>query len=193
MTNKEAKEPGEGQGPARKPRGMGGIILILALLMALFVVVSSSSRDGQNSLHAFYSHLLNSRLSKITLSDGTASAQVKTPKGPQPIEVVVRDFLRFGEINYELFSTLSVTTMDTQLYPDPAVATRRFLDDVKEKRVLVRQAFFTNEVAPKATTAQATSSEEQVRKPGAYLTALLYRGSSVHYVRLDPQIGRAHV
>ena len=67
MTNKEPKEPAEGQGSPKKPRGMGGVILILALLMALFVVVSSSSRDGQNSVHAFYSHLLNSRLSNFTL------------------------------------------------------------------------------------------------------------------------------
>ena len=56
MTDKESKEPAEGQAPPKKPRGMGGVILILALLMALFVVVSSSGRDGQNSLHGFRLH-----------------------------------------------------------------------------------------------------------------------------------------
>ena len=73
MTYNESKEPKEGEGPPKKPRGMGGVILILALLMALFVVVSSSGRDGQNSVDAFYSHLLNSRLSGVTMTGGDVS------------------------------------------------------------------------------------------------------------------------
>ena len=184
MTDKEPKEPAEGQGPPRKPRGMGGVVLILALLMALFVVVSSSGRDGQNSVHAFYSHLLNSRLSNITLSDGVVTAKVKTSQGSdRPIEVVLRDFLRWGEIDYDLFSTLSVTSLDSQLYPDAAVATSRFLEDVKKKHVTIWQAFFTNEVASKAATTATVADD--VRSEGAYLTVLLQRGSNVHYVRID--------
>jgi len=163
---------------------MGGVVLILALLMALFVVVSSSGRDGQNSVHAFYSHLLNSRLSNITLSDGVVTARVKSADGVErPIEVVLRDFLRWGEIDYDLFSTLSVSTLDSQLYPDASVATSRFLEDVREKRVSIWHAFFTNEVAPKVSS--STASVDDTRKEGAYLTVLLQRGSNVHYVRID--------
>jgi len=184
MTEQEPKEPADGQGPPRKPRGMGGVVLILALLMALFVVVSNSSGQGQNSVHAFYSHLLNSRLTNITLSDGVVTAKVKGAEGAdRPIEVVLRDFLRFGEIDYDLFSTLSVTSLDTDLYPDKSVATSRFLEDVKQKTVSIWHAFFTNEVASKATTPQTTT--EDVRTEGAYLTVLLQRGSNVHYVRID--------
>ena len=75
MTNNESKEPGDGQGAPRKPRGMGGVILILALVMALFLILSSSSGGGQSSIHAFRSHLLNGRLSNFTLdAQGTVSA-----------------------------------------------------------------------------------------------------------------------
>lgn len=184
MTEQEPKEPADGQGPPRKPRGMGGVVLILALLMALFVVVSNSGRDGQNSVHAFYSHLLNSRLTNITLSDGVVTAKVKGTQGvDKPIEVVLRDFLRFGEIDYDLFSTLSVTSLDTELYPDRSVATDRFLEDVKQERVSIWHAFFTNEVASKVTT--PTKVQEDLRTEGAYLTVLLQRGSNVHYVRID--------
>jgi cell division protease FtsH len=182
MTDKEPKEPQEGEGPPKKPRGMGGVILILALLMALFVVVSSSGRDGQNSVHAFYSHLLNSRLSGVTMSGGSVSGHVKE-QGDRQIEVVLRDFLEFGGIDYDLLSTLSVTSLDKALYPDSSVATGRFLDDVRENRVRVWQAFFVNEVPSKV--AAATPEDDGVRKPGAYLTALLQRGSSQHYVRID--------
>ena len=183
MTNKEAKEPKEGQAPPKKPRGMGGVILILALLMALFVVVSSSGREGQNSVHAFYSHLLNGRLSNFTLSGPVVSAHVKA-QADREIQVVLQEFLRFGGINHDLLSTLSVTSLDTTLYPDPATATRRFLDDVREKRIRVQQAFFVNEVASKSST--ATPNTDELRTEGAYLTALLQRGSTQAYVRLDP-------
>lgn len=171
---------------------MGGVVLILALLMALFVVVSSSGRDGQNSVHAFYSHLLNSRLSHITMSDGVVTAKVKTaPGSDRPIEVVLRDFLRWGEIDYDLFSTLAVTSLDTELYPDATVATSRFLEDVKQKRVTIWHAFFTNEVASKAATTSTSTIVDDVRKEGAYLTVLLQRGSNVHYVRIDPPLPTA--
>jgi len=182
MTDNESKEPKEGEGPPKKPRGMGGVILILALLMALFVVVSSSGRDGQNSVDAFYSHLLNSRLSGVTMTGGVVSGQVKE-QGDRQIEVVLRDFLEFGDINYDLLHTLSVSSLDKALYPDKSVATRRFLDDVRENRVRVWQAFFVNEVPSKAANARQVDGE--VRTAGAYLTALMQRGSSQHYVRID--------
>ncbi|MFK7743187.1 MAG: hypothetical protein AB8H80_22925, partial [Planctomycetota bacterium] len=184
MTDKEAKDPGDGQQPQKKPRGMGGVILILALLMALFLVVSSSSRDGQSSVQAFYSYLLNGHLSKVTWSDGVASAQVMTPSGERPIEVVLREFLRYSDMDIDLVSTLAVTKLDKELYPSGSAPTRRFFDDVNEDRVRVLQAFLTNEVESKVTNGQVRK-EDPLRKPGAYVTALLQRGSAVHYVRLD--------
>ncbi len=185
MTDKESKEPAEGQAPPKKPRGMGGVILILALLMALFVVVSSSGRDGQNSLHAFYSHLLNGRLSKTTLSGGVVSANV-TSQGDRPIEVVMQDFLRFGGIDYDLLSTLSAEPLNTERYQNPEGSSEgasRFLDDVREDRVRVLQAFFVNEVASRESTSEVAS--ENGRSEGAYLTAIVQLDSTQEYVRVD--------
>ena len=98
MTSNQPKESGEGQG-ARKPRGMGGVVLILALLMALFLVVSSARGDGVNSVHAFYSHLLNGRVERLSVADGVATAEVRVGEGVRQVEVVVRDFLRAGGDN----------------------------------------------------------------------------------------------
>ena len=185
MTDKESKEPAEGQAPPKKPRGMGGVILILALLMALFVVVSSSGRDGQNSLHAFYSHLLNGRLSKTTLSGGVVTANV-TSQGDRPIEVVMQDFLRFGGIDYDLLSTLSAEPLNTERYQNSEGSSEgasRFLDDVRQDRVRVLQAFFVNEVASRESSSEVAS--DNGRSEGAYLTAIVQLDSTQKYVRVD--------
>ncbi len=185
MTSKEPKEPGEGQGGTRKPRGMGGVILILALLMALFLVVSSSAREGQNSVHAFYSHLFNGRVEEVTFSDGVATAKVRLgPDRTLPMEVVLRENLR-REGELDLISTLQTQRLDASLYAGPN-ATGRFLTDVKERHILPLRAFLVQETESKAgAAAAARQTANDGRQAGNYLTVLLQRDSRVHYVRLD--------
>ena len=186
MTNNEPKEQGDGQGSTRKPRGMGGVILILALVMALFLILSSSNSGGQSSIHAFRSHLLNGRLSNFTLdAQGTVSAQVHVDGQPdRPIEVVVRPFLVTEPGEAALYERLAAMRLDPDLYPDPSQATRRFLDDVREQRVRVDDAFFVQEVEPRSSNNPQT--RDGARQPGTYVTAILQKDSSMHYVRLDP-------
>jgi cell division protease FtsH len=187
MTSKEPKDPTDDQNRGRKPRGLGGVVLILALLTALFLVVSKSGLDGQSSVHAFYSHLLNGRISKLVLSDGVAKAEVRDGDTVRTVEVVVREFLRNqdqDEIN--LYSTLAAQRLDLQSYPanDPD-ATRRFLADLENGRVRALQAFLVDETPGKAATAPERA-ERDPRSEGLYLTALLQTDKSVKYVRLDP-------
>ena len=185
MTSNPPKEPGEGQG-GRKPRGMGGVILILALLMALFLVVSSSGRDSQSSVHAFYSYLLNGRVDKMTLSDGVVTAEVRTDTGTKQVEVVLRDFQRReGENEYEFLREMQPQRLDVQTY-GAAAGAGRFLADLTEKRIRVLRAFLVQEVESKApvTTARVVSASDP-RREGTYLTALLLRDSRFQYVRLD--------
>ena len=186
MTTNDPKDQGDGQGPTRKPRGMGGVILILALVMALFLILSSSNHSGQSSIHAFRSHLLNGRLSNFTLdAQGTVSAQVNVEGQPdRPIEVVVRPFLVTDPGEAALYERLAAMRLDLQQYPDRAVATRRFLDDLEQKRIRVEDAFFVKEV--EARTSNGAPRQDSVRQPGTYLTAILQRGSELQYVRLDP-------
>ena len=183
MTSKETKEPGESQG-GRKPRGLGGVILILALLMALFFVVSSSAREGQSSLAAFYSHLLNGQLDKLTFSGDTASAEVRTPNGTRTIEVVVSNFLRTDQNEFDLYFSLSGQKLDTDLYKG-AGATARFLADLNEKRIHVWRAFFVDEFEGRTPPLTARLPANELRREGTYLTAMLQKDSKSYYVRID--------
>ncbi|MCA8965219.1 MAG: hypothetical protein KDC48_10040, partial [Planctomycetes bacterium] len=187
MTNNEPKESGEQEGRGRKPRGMGGVILILALLMALFLVVSRSELDGHSSVHAFYSHLLNGRLQNFAYSDGVVTAEIRSGNTSRPIEVVVRDFLR-GNDNEEikLYSTLAAQKLDTTTYPPgQAGSVARFLGDLEQGRFQVQQAFLVDETAAKSSS-ERPKDERDPRKEGTYLTALLQGPQSTQYVRLDP-------
>jgi cell division protease FtsH len=186
MTSKEPKEPGEVDPRGRKPRGMGGVVLILALLMALFLVVSKSGMDSQSSVHAFYSHLLNGRVSSLTLSDGTVTAVVHDGDSVRQIEVVVREFLRnegLDEIN--LYSTLASQHLDLQSYPAGQDATRLFLDDLQKEKIHPLRAFLVDEVASKSPVTAPRDEKEQ-RTEGSYLTVLLQTDTAIKYVRLDP-------
>ena len=190
MTSNQPKESGEGQG-ARKPRGMGGVVLILALLMALFLVVSSARGDGVNSVHAFYSHLLNGRIERLSVADGVATAEVRVGEGVRQVEVVVREFLRAeGDNEIELYSTLATQRLDPTLFRGPTPTTD-FKNQVDSGEVLVLRAFLVQESEGK-TPALARSGAPDARQAGSYLTALLQRGSKLHYVRLDaPAAGEA--
>jgi len=88
---------------------MGGVVLILALLMALFLVVSKAGIEGSSSIDAFYSHLLNGQVEDLTLSDGLATAQIRVGDRPKTMEVVVRDLLREDT---ELYRTLPKLKLD---------------------------------------------------------------------------------
>ena len=194
MTNNQTKDPGEGQGPPRKPRGMGGVILILALVMALFLILSSSNNGGQSSIHAFRSHLLNGRLSNFTLdAQGTVSAQVNVDGQPaRPIEVVVRPFLATEPGEAALYERLAAMRLDGVKYRDRETGTRQFLDDLQAKdaqgepapKIRVEDAFFVKEVEARAVNTPAT--QDGIRQPGTYLTAIVQDGSEMRYVRLDP-------
>ena len=182
MTSKEPKEPGEGQG-GRKPRGMGGIILIVALLMALFFVVSSAGQGSQSSMAAFYSYLLNGQLDELTFSDGVATAKMRPPNTGK-IEVVVRDFMRNDQSEIDLYFSLSGQKLDLDAYRGGA--TTKFLAEVAKREILVWRAFFVTEFESKTGNAPTRSGGvADPRHEGAYVTALLQRDSKTQYVRID--------
>ncbi|MBL9077568.1 MAG: AAA family ATPase, partial [Planctomycetes bacterium] len=151
--------------------------------MALFLVVSSSGREGQSSVHAFYSHLLNGNVEKFTYSDGVVTAEVREGSGTRTIEVVVRDFVRGDGAEIDLYSSLAAQRLDATAYA--AGATGTFVADLDQGRIRVLRAFLVEEVEGKNPAPDRARPERETRKAGTYLTALLLRDSRVDYVRLD--------
>jgi cell division protease FtsH len=186
--SKEPKAPADdGQKNTRRPRGMGGVILILALLMALFLVVSRQGLDSQNSVHAFYSHLLNGRVEKLTLADGVATAEVRLgERQKRSLEVVVRDFLRDEQQQeIQFYNSLAALRLDTGAYPaDQPDSLERFVQDLEARRIRVLAAYFVNEIETKTPQDRQREDHDQ-RQAGCYVTALLQRETAVQYVRLD--------
>ncbi len=178
------KEPQDGNPRARKPRGMGGVILILALLMALFLVVSQSGREGQSTIDALYSHLFNGRVDRVTLTDGVVAADVSVGEArPFRMEVVVRDLLRDDE-EVQLLKRLATVQLNRDLYPpEESNALGRFLDEADSGEVRVLEAFVVDEARGKVETERR---RDDGRTAGSYLTALLLKGNKTAYVRLDP-------
>src|SRR5690606_22877087 len=62
---------------ARKPRGLGGVLLILALLLALFVMISRSGMQQEQSVYDFYRHLFNGQILSSSWEDGRVIAQIR--------------------------------------------------------------------------------------------------------------------
>ena len=184
MTSKAQKDPNEdGKTKSKRPRGMGGVLLIMALLTSLFLVVARSNQEGQNSIDGLYSHLLNGRVEQLELSDsGQALAHVRVDGKLQELEVFVREMMRADIQLYR--SLVNQRINNTRYASSDSSSLQRFFDDVQNEAVHVSQVFFVNELEPRSGTEH---KDKDGRKAGAYLTAILQTKNSSEYVRLDPQ------
>ena len=177
------KKPGsEDPGGQRRPRGLGGIVLILALLMALFVVVSRAGNDADSSIDLFYKRLLNGQVQRLTWNGASADVAFLDENGNQRIaEVVVDDFRE--ELPIPLIKrvlTYSGDRFDTTTYAEGGIAT--FLEDVSSGAIAVEHAFVVTEVPnPDKDGAQGPQT--------SYVTALIQRGQQESYVRVDHKSG----
>lgn len=100
----------------RKPRGLGGVILIMALLTALFVVVSKTASEQPSSAYDFWARLFNGQIRSTEWTDGTVVARYwkERENGPQGVmEVVLRDLSNHDR---DLIRELLPRTLDTQQY-----------------------------------------------------------------------------
>jgi cell division protease FtsH len=191
MTSQTPNDQSDNPTRGRRPRGRGGVILILALLMALFLLVSHSGLESQSSVHAFYSHLLNGRVERVSLSDGIVTAEVRDGQSRmRTIEVVVREYIRTRDNELGLYSTLASLRLDTTSYPPGQTdSLARFLADFNADRFHVVRAFLVDEVEGKGATGERPRDERDPRREGTYLTALLQRDARMQLVRLDAPPG----
>jgi cell division protease FtsH len=187
MTSKDPKDgPAEGQNRTKKPRGMGGVILILALLMALFLVVSRSTLERDPSIDALYSHLFNGRVQSIDLSDtGTVRATILPTK--RELEVFMPNLLRdHDDREMQMMRSLVNQRLDHTLFAASSDPLAEFAKAVESGSVRVTQAFFVTEHQPRNPE---DHRDRDGREPGSYLTAMLQEKDRSTYVKLDPTPG----
>ena len=176
-TDNQQKRPADDSSArGRKPRGLGGVILILALLMALFVVVSKQGATDA-SVDSFFLKLFNGRiltvdssgpLVKVTYSakDGTVG-QMEVPLGP------------YWDEDYDLIHDLNDRTLDTATYGSRSDALSRFIADVENDKIQVIDAFFITE--------QPETVDQNHRPPtNTYLTAIILKDQLESYVLVSP-------
>ncbi|MEY2982182.1 MAG: hypothetical protein RL562_2409, partial [Planctomycetota bacterium] len=72
-------ESGSGRGSsARKPKGLGGVLLIMTLLLALFVMISRTGVQTEATVYDFYRHLFSGSIEATSWEDGRVLAQVRS-------------------------------------------------------------------------------------------------------------------
>ncbi len=186
MTEPNAKKPDEaGNRPIKKPRGLGGVLLIMALLMALFFVISQSQLQDEPGLYRFYKRLFNGQILNAKIEgDETLIATYRPESGdqtrPKRMEVVLRNYLREDA---DLVRELLPHRIDVDAYGGNGLD--RFLGDVEAGIIQVQKALFVSEheaKQPRLPNAEGAP----VETPSEYLTALVLRDNERRYVRVDP-------
>jgi cell division protease FtsH len=185
MTEKK-RPPAEdsGSGRPRKPRGLGGVLLIMALLAALFFVVSQSDTEDKGGIYAFYQRLFNGRIVEATLADSTLVATyLDDNDDKQRMEVVLKGFL---PTDATMIRDLLARRIDKDAYRRGGV--RQFLDDVRSGEIAVSKAYFITEHGnPRRTAPGATRLDDAAAR--RYLTAVIQNGNEQGYVWVDAPAG----
>lgn len=179
MTEKDSKQPPSKNDAPRKPRGLGGVVLIIGLLTALFIVVSSAGMEDHSGLYQFYQRLLNCQIQEARLEENTLTARYTDNMGrPRQMEIVLKGF----EEDAELIRDLLPRKLDVDTYASDK-ALDDFIADLKSDEIEIERAFFITELA----------GHEDVPQEGAepviesqYLTAIILKGNQQIYVRIDP-------
>ena len=186
MTDKPQK-PSRDDDKQKKPRGMGGVFVIMLMLMVLFVIVARAGFEPDSSIDALFSHLLNGRVTSLSISGDVATARFHHGDKQQTVEVVVRELL---SDDIQLFHQLSTLTLDTKEYAatDGKDPLGTFLDEAQNGDARVLQAYFVHESAakPSKEARPQSASDTPLRTPGDYLCALVRKDNRTVYVRLDP-------
>ena len=178
------KPKGGDQRGTRKPRGLGGVILIMALLTALFVVVSKTTSEQPSSAYDFWARLFNGQIRGTEWTDGNVIARYwkERENGPQGVmEVVLRDLSAHDK---ELIRELLPRTLDQQRYGVGQDALKRFLADVRSETVAVKRAIFVSEFPGPLESSPEAHSGPLLRQN--YATAIVASGQNEFYARFDP-------
>ncbi len=184
------EDPQEAEG-ARRPRGLGGVILIMLLLLALFVMVSKAGSSNEYSIYDFNRLLVEGRFTKVTWEENDTwhenrvIAEFKMPdkKGIQTMEVALGEFSEL-----ETQRILVRELAPRQLEPFGRGQLSEFLKDAKDHKIAVKRAIFANIVPPKdeEDRKRLQSSPRKYDGPENYLAAIIQDGNRDRYVQVLP-------
>ena len=183
MTDKPEKPaPGDPNSKPKNPRGFGGVVLILALLLALFVVVSTSGMEGNDSEDAFYSRLFRGQVTSYDVSQGVITAEYEDPaagdkkKQSGRMEAVLTDALA---------SEFAMIRRIVGHKPAPEYSggngLAQFYRDMQTGKVSVKEAFLISEL-PGRKKGTANPKDEG----GQFMSALVQIGDSEKYLLMAP-------
>ncbi|MEM7205690.1 MAG: ATP-dependent zinc metalloprotease FtsH [Planctomycetota bacterium] len=184
MSDSSSRKPEDPSAKApKKPRGLGGILLIMALLMALFFVVSQSNLEEEAGLYKFYQRLFNGQIYKASIEGNTLTA-LYTPEPGEPerqkrMEVVLREYL---ERDTDLIREILPLSMDRITYGGAGLG--RFVNDVESGEIQVQRAFLITEHEPRQRR-PATEESAPSSATNEYLAAIVLRGNERSFVRVD--------
>ncbi len=195
MTNDKNQSPpesgkdGAGSG-TRKPRGLGGVLLIMLLLVTLFVLISRSGMQQEASVYDFYRYLFEGRVTASAWEDGRVVATVRDPEADnraRRIEVNVDREVLADPVIKRLLPFAN--RIDREKYFHGVAA---FQDDVKSGNLAVQQVFFLSEI-PGAEDRSGSGQTGGpaggvVRKPANfYATAIADAGDGEKYYVIEPR------
>ncbi|MEZ5962997.1 MAG: ATP-dependent zinc metalloprotease FtsH [Planctomycetota bacterium] len=168
---------------ARKPRGVGGVLLIMSLLTALFVIVSWSSLEQETSVYDFYRRLFNGQLESLDVSESTIVATYRDGGQPRRMEVPLGEYWKKDA---DLILDLQARRLDRSTYGGNDGVGKLLRDmQAPEQPLVVKRAFFVSELEGKGERAREDQQRKDL-KPLSYVTAIVQRGNDEEYVKAEP-------
>ncbi|MCA8942902.1 MAG: hypothetical protein KDB80_10115, partial [Planctomycetes bacterium] len=107
---------------AKRPRGLGGVLLIMGLMLLLFIMISRSGMEQEKSRYDLYRHLFNGEIVKTNWSDGRVIADIAPADDPRKLERISVVVDQVIEDDRQLIADLKVRTLDERFDRDGGLA-----------------------------------------------------------------------
>ena len=172
------------RGPNRKPRGLGGVVFIMALLLALFVMVSRAGMQQEASIYDFYRYLFNARIEATSWEEGRVLAQVRDDEDMvQKIEVAYDEAVEQDAALIQRLLPFVGRLDRAEFYRKVEVLEAQ----LEANEVIVKQAIFVSET-PGSNSAESPDRPASATSGFAnYAIAILEGGQGERLVRIDPR------
>ena len=176
---------GQDKDAPRRPRGLGGVVLIMLLLLALFVMVSQAGMEQKYSIYDFYRVLFNGDVVKLNWQDeGKKVAVTFKRSDKEDARSAKMELLtgKFTEDDRSLIASLVARTMDRETYDS---GLDKFAQDVKSNKIHVTTAIFVSTIDAKREDWEPSAHLEPFPSDN-FMTALIQEEDAVKYVRVIP-------